>query len=215
MADLHEQAPSVQTAKWMAMEDKILRCLLSREYDPLIDEVKLCPRACGRKATTRCLECGAKEALCDECCVEDHRSLYFHWIDKWNGRFFERKDLADLGLKIYLGHRDHPCPNIPTRNHKPTYFVITHTNGVHRCNVEFCHCAGREDAPFQLISAGLWPGTLDMPETAFTEAVLRTWHLEWNISHKSAQDYWRVLVRLTNNTDTRQVEVSHMPQSEF
>ncbi|PIL29558.1 hypothetical protein GSI_08366 [Ganoderma sinense ZZ0214-1] len=32
------------------------------------------------------------------------------------------------------------------------------------------------------------------------------WHLDWNISHKSSQDYYRVFVRLTSNYDAQSVD---------
>ncbi|KAH9852416.1 hypothetical protein C2E23DRAFT_868595 [Lenzites betulinus] len=177
--------------QWLSRQDAIISRLLSRE--------------CDMRAVARCHECGQKAPQCVDCIVKDHQHLPFHWIDHWNGTFFERVGLAELGHIIHLGHGNAPCPNLPT-NPSPAYFVIAHTNGVHRCRIQYCHCANRDEQVYQLITAALWPATLDRPESGFTFDVLKLWHLEWDISHMSAQDFYRILQHLTDNGSPLNIE---------
>ena len=86
--------------------------------------------------------------------------------------------------------------------------VIVHTNGMHRCLVQLCHCRHDGGEAFaQLISSGLWPASLIRPETAFTESLMKEWHLVWDISHQSAQDFFRVKARIGNNTRPDEADV--------
>jgi hypothetical protein len=34
----------------------------------------------------------------------------FHRVEKWNGRYFQRGALWQVGVKIYVGHQGKPCP---------------------------------------------------------------------------------------------------------
>lgn len=208
--------PSAVVEQWLPYERDIIRALLSREANPLIlkDDNKCSVDKCKRYTDMRCLDCGAREPICEPCAVTTHKHLYYHRLDRWIGKRFERVELCELGFIIHLGHRDHPCPNIP-KGETPKKFIITHSNGVHNARVHYCHCTKNGCGPLpefvQLISAGLWPSTLLRPATAFSEAFMKMWHLDWNISHKSSQDYFRVFVRLTNNYDALSVPVRLLP----
>ncbi len=203
-SDGHQkQSQAVKVSEWEPFEATILDALFTREYAPGIGEMCECG---ARPADARCTECGAMRPQCQPCIEKAHKHLHLHWIDVWNGDYFERKDLSALGHTIYLGHHDGPCPHIPTAN-TPVDTVIVHTNGVHRCCVHYCHCVNNRPHFNQLMTSGYWPSTLDSPQTAFTEVVMKDWHLHWDISHKSAQDYYRVKVRLTNNSNPGAVDV--------
>ncbi|KAI0362919.1 hypothetical protein BV20DRAFT_1040149 [Pilatotrama ljubarskyi] len=151
---------------------------------------------CRRPATTRCRECRAREPLCSTCTVHAHRNLPLHWIDVWNGSYFQRRDLLDLGFVIYLGHRGDACTHIPT-GQTPVSFVIVHDNGIHHCHLHYCHCPGRREPLSQLIRADLFPSSLDRIETAFTCEVLERFHIDYDISKRSTQDFVRVLTQLS------------------
>lgn len=184
-----------------------MKRLLSREYTNDIE--KPCP--CGEAAAVRryrCNECGAAPLVCGACIERQHRHLHLHWIQHWNGKFFRNLDLAYVKHVIFLGHEDLPCPKISPGT-RLTQIIIVHTNGVHRCLVHFCHCDKDNGEQFeQLISSRYWPASLTRLETAFTDSIMREWHLHWDISHGSAQDYFRVKVRLGNNAHPNDVEVS-------
>ncbi|PIL23637.1 hypothetical protein GSI_14950 [Ganoderma sinense ZZ0214-1] len=204
--------PSVVMAEWIEHETEIVRALLSREVDELVCARTLCSKACGRLGNIRCLECGEAAPMCEACTITAHKHLYYHRVHRWKGDYFEAIDLCDIGYVIHLGHRDDPCPNIPKKSlSSPKSFVITHANGVHHCRLHYCYCT--KSSPLagvprylQLIRSGFWPATITRPCTAFSEAFMKMWHLDWNISHKSSQDYYRVFVRLTSNYDALSVD---------
>lgn len=60
-------------------------------------------------AKWRCRECFGRHLLCAKCCMTQHRYLPFHRVDKWNGRFFQRAALWQVGVKLFLGHQGLPC----------------------------------------------------------------------------------------------------------
>lgn len=195
-----------QINQWLPYETTILQRLLSRESAMDIGEVCSCRRASAVRLY-RCLECGDAPSRCEVCIEQHHLHLHFHWIQRWNGQFFEPIDLAYLKHVIYLGHNDLPCHKIPTKT-PPSNMVVVHTNSVHRCLIHKCYCAQKDGEMYaQLISGGLWPASITRPETAFTESLMKEWHLVWDISHQSAQDFFRVKARIGNNARPEQVDV--------
>ncbi|KAH9853109.1 hypothetical protein C2E23DRAFT_701397, partial [Lenzites betulinus] len=147
-------------------------------------------------ATTKCRECRGRPSTCATCAVRAHLHLPFHWLFHWNGKFFDRRDLADFGYVIYLGHHGSPCAHIPTTS-TPVTFTIVHDNGVHSCKLHYCHCAGCPHQMSQLVRADLFPATLERTETAFTCDVLERFHLDFDISKRSVQDFVRILEQLS------------------
>ncbi|KAI0652689.1 hypothetical protein C8Q79DRAFT_997656 [Trametes meyenii] len=164
--------------------DDMLTDLYAQEYD---DDIP---------ATTWCRECRAKEALCTICVVTAHRNLPYHWIEWWNGTFFTRRDLADFGFVVHLGHHGDPCPHLPT-NSVPANFVIVHDNGVHRCNLSYCHCPGRRAEWSQLIRRDLFPASMERVETAFTCELLERFHVDFDVTKRSVQDFMQVLSHIS------------------
>ncbi|KAH9913611.1 uncharacterized protein B0H18DRAFT_1088007 [Fomitopsis serialis] len=164
------------------------------------------PCACERsKATSRCRDCLQCPLQCEECVRDGHRLNPLHWVETWNGRYLEKKDLSDLGFEMYLGHGGLPCKYALSAAHPITY-TITHSNGVHRVIIHECHCPSRRPSVSQLLRAGLFPATLNRPESAFSFDVLRQWDLHFLTSKKGAYDYFNALRRLTDNSGTRTVK---------
>ncbi|KAF8808427.1 hypothetical protein BYT27DRAFT_7007379, partial [Phlegmacium glaucopus] len=60
--------------------------------------------------TFHCMDCLNLQLFCVDCCLAGHLSLPFHRIRKWNGSYFVKVPLKDLGLRIQLGHADKTCP---------------------------------------------------------------------------------------------------------
>ncbi|KAJ3547243.1 hypothetical protein NMY22_g1724 [Coprinellus aureogranulatus] len=54
--------------------------------------------------TYRCLSCDNGGLLCSECMRVYHKKHPFHRIQRWNGEFFERSSLKEIGVRIQLGH---------------------------------------------------------------------------------------------------------------
>ncbi|KAH9856057.1 hypothetical protein C2E23DRAFT_712438, partial [Lenzites betulinus] len=148
----------------------------------------------------RCRECPGREATCTRCAVRLHRNLPLHWLSVWNGDYFERRDLSQFGFVFYLGHHGDACPNIPI-GQPPIKFVILHDNGVHSTLLQYCHCPGRRSRLSQLLRIDLFPATLDRIETAFTCQVLERFHLDFDVSKRSTQDFVRIVEQLSPHDD--------------
>lgn len=161
---------------------------------------------CGASAIARCRDCFATPVRCPVCIVKDHGHQPFHWVDVWQGQYLEKTELSALGLICFLGHRGLPCPLIPSTR-QPSNLVVTHTNGVHRARVHWCHCADGPPSLSQLLRAGLFPATLEHPESAFTLHLLKEWDIHFLTSKKSAYDYMEAVRRLTDNAAPHRVKV--------
>jgi hypothetical protein len=124
--------------------------------------------------------------------------LNFH--QEWNGVFFVKRPLKDLGLRIQFGHPPRQRCDRP----QPGYheFVVLHDNGIHEVNVDFCGCdsRGRADHYIQLLRAGWYPATDERVQTAATFGVLDKFHILTLQAKTTAYDYYSVLERLTDNT---------------
>ncbi|KAF9521470.1 hypothetical protein CPB83DRAFT_823547 [Crepidotus variabilis] len=137
---------------------------------------------------------------CQKCVVKEHRKHHFHRIQKWNGTFFEKVSLKDLGLRRQLGHkfgetclRPEPCFN--------DEFWVLDISGLHNLAIDFCGC-GRGDQRHivQLLRASLWPSTVTQPQSAATFRLLDFYEILAYESKVSIFEVYQTLVRLTNNT---------------
>ena len=170
---------------------------------------------------------------CQECCILLHRLLPFHRILSWNGGHFEKTTLHAMGYVLHLGHKGKPCPNnsgkdeqedeemeglddigVPPAENKhiaddivKTVDVID-TAGVFRHTVRWCYCRGGLDRPTQLFQMGLFPASLQRPETAFTFNVLDYFHIDAMECSTSASNFVTKVRRLTNNAFPHTVRVS-------
>ncbi|RDB30334.1 hypothetical protein Hypma_007054, partial [Hypsizygus marmoreus] len=126
------------------------------------------------------------------CIIAAHKHLPFHFLQKWNGTFFQHVSLAELRLVITLGHYGDRCPNrLSTTPGRDT--VVVHVNGVHQTCIEYCKCALQSEAQ-QLAQARLFPATMKCPETVFTFTLLKHFHIS-NLTSKN----------LTNNAFPQEV----------
>jgi hypothetical protein len=145
--------------------------------------------------------------FCKLCIISAHVHGAFHHIQKWIGTHFVRTSLKELGFSIILGHFGDQCPNLSSSTRgRPT--TIVHINGMHECIIKYCHCLDAPSEPFQLIEAGLFPSTLELPSTAFTFAVLQNFERHALASKKSAYDYCDALRKLTNSVFPQNISVS-------
>ena len=182
--------------------EAIQNVILEREYDS--DVEKHC--ACGNGlAIFRCQECFDLEPSCRKCLLAAHHQHPFHRVQEWTGGHYVRRDLGDLGHVLNLGHRGHRCPNaMATSEGRRT--TIAHTNGIHSRRILYCRCDSTIE-PLQLVRSGLFPATIDQPETAFTFTVLRDFHAHSLASKKTAYDHFYALRKLTNNACPQTVVV--------
>ncbi|KAG1846964.1 hypothetical protein C8R48DRAFT_750553 [Suillus tomentosus] len=145
----------------------------------------------------QCEECFGRDILCQECCLDRHKRLPLHVINKWNSRYFERMSLKDIGLHVQLGHSDMTCA-CPVGGHSE--FLVLHVNGIHHVNVDFCGCDRQVYHRQQLMQCDWFPSTVHQPQTACTCRLLEHFLLLTWSSKISAFEYYQTLERLTDNT---------------
>lgn len=153
------------------------------------------------------MECDQTVPQCRTCIVKDHQNLWYHWVQRWNGKYHTRHALGDLGLVVYLGHHGVRCPDA-SDNSTPANFVIGHTNGLHRCKVVYCHCPDRLAVTSQLVRSRIFPATRSSPHSSFTIDLLQMWHTLWLTAKISTHDFLRTLARLTDSAFPSNVKVS-------
>ncbi|KAF7357237.1 CxC2 domain-containing protein [Mycena sanguinolenta] len=133
------------------------------------------------------------------CAYAQHKPHVFtdETLEEWNGDFFQRRSLKDLGLVIQLGHpAGFSCPN-PLSGH--TNFVVIDVTGIHYIRVNFCQCDGRIEHRQQLMRVNWWPATVRDPRTCATFGVVRLFQIMNCLGKISAHDFLRSLELLTNN----------------
>ncbi|KAJ7895595.1 hypothetical protein B0H14DRAFT_2275472, partial [Mycena olivaceomarginata] len=179
--------------------DEMLR-LEGRGYSAIYSTCGGCQRP---NPAFRCEQqmCYGPSLYCQTCIVKRHAALPTHWVEKWNGTFFERQDLKSLGLVIQLGHPvGYNCPN-PLKANKG--FVLIDFTGVHIIDVNFCQCDGRLEKRQQLMRVRWWPATARDPQTCATFGLVRFFS-NIKLSGKgtwavSSHNFLRSLELLTNN----------------
>ncbi|KAJ6549339.1 hypothetical protein B0H10DRAFT_2380877, partial [Mycena sp. CBHHK59/15] len=149
--------------------------------------------------TFRCAQqtCYGPSLFCQACIVKGHTVLPTHWIQEWNGSFFERRALKDLGLVIQLGHPPGShCPN-PLAANKD--FCLIDVTGVHTVTMSYCLCDSSIEKRQQLMRVCWWPATARDPKTCATFPVVRLFQIMNCLGKVSAHDFLRSLELLTNN----------------
>ena len=185
-----------QYQEWLPHLDQITDDMFSWEAPS--QPPGICATCKVQDAKYRCIECWDSAPRCAKCHSEAHRNLWFHWLEFWNGQYFERHDMISIHFVIYLGHDGQQCPNLAP-NQKSTKLTIAHTNGIHRCKVQWCYCSDAPDQASQLIRARIWPATWKNIRTAFTVPLLRLYDHLWCISKVSEWDFMQLLQRLSDN----------------
>jgi hypothetical protein len=71
----------------------------------------------GDENLMQCMDCFSSNILCRICCLDAHKSLPFHRINRWNGKFFTRSSLHAQGYIMNLGHGGNPCPRYENTAH--------------------------------------------------------------------------------------------------
>ncbi|KAF7790585.1 hypothetical protein EIP86_001541 [Pleurotus ostreatoroseus] len=164
-------------------------------------ELEAC-RECGSlDPCIRCKDCFGEELMCAECMVRRHQRLPLHRLEQFKDGQFKNVFLADLGLKIHLGHRVRGTCGLA----QPRELVVLHTNGLHKVNVAFCGCDTSVKPWQQLMRVRWWPATVLNPSTAATFEVMRQFHYQNLHGHITAYDFYRSLEFLTDGRLSEQV----------
>jgi hypothetical protein len=164
----------------------------------LHDKCTLCLQADNE---IRCLSCIGHCGWCRICAVKAHRSLPFHRLQRWNGRFYEVISLQDLGFTLNLGHNGDICPLSTGENERIDRITMVDSAGIFVHTVKWCRCNGAsdQDKHLQLLRHRLFPSTVLRPQTAFTFNVLDEFLIDSLECKTSASSFYSKLRRLTNN----------------
>ncbi|KLO04113.1 hypothetical protein SCHPADRAFT_796130, partial [Schizopora paradoxa] len=153
----------------------------------------------------RCLDClpdGTHGAKCATCLVEEHSAEPFHRVERWNGRFWCKVTLNDLGLIVNLGHgRGESCA-VPSNVRE---LQVIDINGIFITKVRFCGCVQSSDhltEPFiQLLRARWFPCTIAVPSTAVTFRCLDAICRLNNQGKLTGYDYYQSQVQATDSAE--------------
>ncbi|KAJ7759864.1 hypothetical protein B0H14DRAFT_2403975 [Mycena olivaceomarginata] len=184
---------------WAQHQDKYLDemlCLEGRGYASICSTCGQCgePNPRFRCAQQTCL---GLALYCEACVVARHAVLPTHWIQEWNGSFFECRFLKELKLVVQLGHPPGTGCQNPIKAVKN--FVVIDVTSIHYVDLNFCNCNSRVERRQQLMRASLWPATARDPQTCAIFAVVRLFQILNCQGKVSAHDFLRSLKLLTNN----------------
>ncbi|KAK0500749.1 hypothetical protein EDD18DRAFT_1279950 [Armillaria luteobubalina] len=147
----------------------------------------------------RCVTCQDGRLFCRTCIVSLHEACPTHVIQSWNGNYFDKVPLRQLGMRYQVGHlagEACPHPRLAFGNH----FTIIDTNGIHDVALDFCSCMRKRPFAMQLQGSWLFPATDIEPRTAVTTVALEQFQMLTFMGKISAYEYYHSLVRLTDNT---------------
>ena len=121
---------------------QIIHAMLAVEAPLSIGLLCNCNRP-GAQRLCHCQDCSFFEPCCEQCFIETHRQMPFHWVEYWMETYFERRDISQIGHIITFGH-DAKGGSCPHSDVNPIDFILTDINGVHKTKINFCACIGRK-----------------------------------------------------------------------
>lgn len=191
------QGISILLSHMVSRMSSFMNALFKREADDNLNTKCACKRLLRTSGCNDCLQFGL---VCDLCFIEAHTTNPTHWVHRWNGEYFTKLDMSELGHVITLGHGGLPCPSVEYHTScNLSHFTLVDANGVHQTSIAYCKCPTGGDHVDQLLGAQIFPATVDQPATGFTFTLLRLFHLICLHSKKSAYDFCEALRHLTNN----------------
>lgn len=132
-------------------------------------------------------------------CISLAQSVVYLCLQRWNGSWFEKTSLKELGLIVQLGHP----PGEHCANPEPSTtssFIILDDHGVHDVSLNYCGCGSAELHSIQLLRYQLFPATVTRPKSAATFRLLEHYHLLSFEAKTSMFAYYYTLARETDNT---------------
>ena len=161
---------------------------------------------CPTLNTFECDSCYSFGLKCQKCFLEAHRKNPFHVARYWNGEYFEKKGLKELGFQWSLNHGGYSCPYVNDGNGVQEMKILD-VNGIHFVEVGFCHCANHPSFSEQLMTQRVFPATLKRPRTAFTCNSLRLFQMLNHTARTTPWDFTGTMQRLTDNVDVTRLLV--------
>ncbi|KAF7356785.1 hypothetical protein MVEN_01013800 [Mycena venus] len=184
---------------WAGHQDEYLDEMLhleGRGYPAIYSKCGGCSEA---DPTYRCVQqtCYRPGLFCKKYIMACHVVLPTHWIQEWNGNFFVRRSLKDLGLVVQLSHLPGFSRDSPLRAH--THFVVINVTRIHYVKVNFCQCDGNIEYHQQLMQVSWWPATARDPWMCATFGVVRLFQIMNCLGKILAHNFLWSLELLTNN----------------
>ncbi|KAJ7123795.1 hypothetical protein C8R43DRAFT_1135846 [Mycena crocata] len=146
----------------------------------------------------KCADCG-QFLQCETCCLGHHKRTPLHVIQEWNGSFWTKCTLADLGLVYQLGHGGFPCsfPDDTVYN-----MTVIDAPVIHQIKLRYCKCSRSDDAENleQLMRNGWYPATVSDPATCATFKSLEAYRLYNVVGNMNVHDFITALERMTDTT---------------
>lgn len=128
-----------------------------------------------------------------------------HYLQYWQGGFFDRTSLHALGFVYYLGHDGDPCPV----ESQPRGLMIIDMNGRHKVRIGFCTCGiSRNERYRQLLRMNWYPASFSRPMTAFSFDLLETYHKVTLQGKLNLYDFYHAIMQKTDNQGRSKVMVS-------
>lgn len=103
--------------EYVDLRHNILLELLHHESFPLI---KNCTQCWTSPGIYHCRDCFGCEIWCSRCCISAHTNLPFHQIQTWNGHYYEKSDLLEHQLVLFLAHYCPSCSLMPLQHQSNT-----------------------------------------------------------------------------------------------
>lgn len=156
---------------------------------------------CGALAPMfKCKDCLNNGLLCQPCLLKRHQHFPCHRFLEWNGKHFTKRTSKELGYVFHLGHGGNSCDLGKTCD-----FILGDMSGIHDIRIRFCRHPGKLDFPKQLLDAHIFPCSDKRPQSGFTFAVLKKFHLLATEAKLASQRYYNVLVCQTSAVLPEQV----------
>jgi CxC2 like cysteine cluster associated with KDZ transposases len=154
----------------------------------------------------RCKDCFGSPICCRDCLLQTHTRTPFHRIQQWNGQFFDSTTLLNIGYILPSGHGSDACPHSSSAH--DALICIVDVIGVFHHKLRWCSCQNAEPRYAQLLRLGLYPASVERPETAFTFSLLDYFQVDAVECKTSANNFFNKLRRLTNSLFPQTVPVS-------
>ncbi|VDB87214.1 unnamed protein product [Peniophora sp. CBMAI 1063] len=208
--DVEERRRKLETdfpiLAWLRWDEVFLREIIRFEGRGDALTMNFCP-LCGSPGRPEysCEQCSSV-AMCRKCVVQWHRLQPLHKIFTHEHGYRQRVEPGDLGLRIQLLHP----PGQACRGRELAHvdhFTILHTTGVFRIRVDFCACEEGQDIPrvVQLLRRGLWPSTVENPQSATSFEALDDFTRLSNLGRLTGYDYHRAAAAKTDGVDLKDV----------
>ncbi|KAJ7456326.1 hypothetical protein B0H11DRAFT_1739440 [Mycena galericulata] len=148
----------------------------------------------------KCRQCG-DFLQCQGCCVTAHARMPLHYIKEWNGDYWKKISLQELGYVYQLGHGGFPCRFPDPRTLTMTVIDLPY---IHRVRYRYCKCDKSDYATNvqQLLRNSWYPATITDPATCATFTTLETFRMQNVVCNMNAHDFITAIERQTDTTSS-------------